>query len=174
MSNVYGRTAERTAETSDSTADAPQRIQRLRTLGTLLDNSIPIPGTGYRIGLDPIVGLLPVLGDLPTSAMSAYIVVEAAALGVPKPTLARMLANLLVDATLGSIPVVGDAFDAVWKANLKNIELLESRAIDPDGASSDTRVLVGGTALLFTLLFGLGVATAAATVWVLSQLGLSI
>ena len=101
-------------------------INRLRTLSRLLDEAIAIPGTNYRIGLDPLIGLLPGGGDLVSSILSAYMVVEAARLGVPKESLVRMVVNIILDTLAGTVPVVGDLFDVAWKANVKNLELIES------------------------------------------------
>ena len=101
-------------------------IQRLRKLSRLLDNAIAIPGTKFRIGLDPIIGLIPGAGDFIGTALSAYIVIEAARLGLPKQTLAKMVYNIVLESVVGAVPIVGDWFDFAWKANVKNIELLES------------------------------------------------
>lgn len=105
--------------------DARQRVDRLRRFATLLDDSIRIPGLGRRIGIDPIIGLLPVGGDLTTAALSSVVVVEAWRLGAPESLLVRMLVNIAVDTFGGSVPLVGDLFDATWKANVRNVELLE-------------------------------------------------
>jgi hypothetical protein len=99
-------------------------LERLRWLGYLLDNSIPIPGTGFRFGLDSIIGLVPGIGDLVGGALSLYIVLEAARLGVPRALLVRMGYNVAVDAVVGSVPVLGDLFDAGYKANLRNLALV--------------------------------------------------
>ena len=101
-------------------------IQRLRKLSRLLDNAITIPGTKFRIGLDPIIGLIPGAGDFIGTALSAYIVIEAARLGLPKQTLGKMVYNIVLESVVGAVPIVGDWFDFAWKANVKNIELLES------------------------------------------------
>ncbi|WP_238993950.1 DUF4112 domain-containing protein [Halobellus captivus] len=114
--------------------EGTERLVRLRRLSRLLDSAVEIPGTNVRIGLDPILGLLPGVGDVTATAASAYVVAEAAALGAPRATLARMCLNLLVDALIGSVPLVGDAFDAVWRANDRNVRLLESRLSEPDRA----------------------------------------
>ncbi|WP_228546451.1 DUF4112 domain-containing protein [Halegenticoccus tardaugens] len=100
-------------------------LRRARAVATLLDESVEIPGTNYKVGLDPILSVLPVSGDLVGGALSMYIVAEAARLGVPYTTIVRMLATVGVDVVIGSVPVVGTAFDAVWKANKWNVELLE-------------------------------------------------
>ncbi|MEQ9551011.1 MAG: DUF4112 domain-containing protein [Coleofasciculus sp. G3-WIS-01] len=101
-------------------------LRRLRRLSHLLDNAIPIPGTPWRIGLDPLLGLLPGAGDFLGTAFSAYIVLEAARIGMPRSLLGQMVINILLDTVIGSVPIVGDIADATWKANAKNIALLET------------------------------------------------
>lgn len=98
-------------------------LERLQTVARLLDDLVPIPGTDYRIGLDPIVGNVPVVGDALSAGVSLYIVAESARLGVSFGTLVRMLATVAVDAVGGSIPVIGPVFDAVWKANKWNVAM---------------------------------------------------
>ncbi len=100
-------------------------VRRVRRLSYLLDNAIRIPGTRYRIGLDPLLGLLPGGGDFLGTALSAYIVLEAAKLGLPRETLVKMVTNILFDTMTGTVPVLGDLVDVTWKANTKNIALLE-------------------------------------------------
>ncbi|KOX93756.1 hypothetical protein AMS69_07490 [Haloarcula rubripromontorii] len=102
----------------------PAALGRIRTVAHILDESVRIPGTRFRVGLDPILGLLPIAGDVAMALCSLYIVAEAVRLGVPKRTVVRLLANIAVDATVGSVPVVGDLFDAYWKANVRNAELV--------------------------------------------------
>ncbi|MEQ9354812.1 DUF4112 domain-containing protein [Coleofasciculus chthonoplastes] len=101
-------------------------LKRLRRLSHLLDNAIPIPGTPWRFGLDPVLGLLPGAGDFLGTAFSTYIVLEAARIGIPRSLLGQMVINILLDTVIGSVPIVGDIADATWKANAKNIELLET------------------------------------------------
>jgi hypothetical protein len=98
-------------------------LDRTRTVARLLDEAIPVPGLDYRIGLDSIVGLLPVSGDLVTGVVGLYIVGEAARAGAPREILGRMVGNLVIDVAIGSVPAIGDLFDAAWKANVKNVEL---------------------------------------------------
>ena len=102
-----------------------KRFRRLRRMARLLDSEFQIPGTRWRVGLDPLIGLVPGVGDAASAALSLWIIAEAGRLGAPSGTLLRMLLNLLVDTTAGSIPVLGDAFDAGYKANLRNLALLE-------------------------------------------------
>jgi hypothetical protein len=106
-------------------SDVASRTRRVRVLARLLDNSIPIPGTGWKIGLDPIIGLIPGVGDLIGAVVSGYIIMEAVRADVPTLTLTRMLVNVGVDTVLGAIPAVGDVFDAAWKSNTMNVALLE-------------------------------------------------
>lgn len=108
----------------------PMSLQRIQKLAWLLDNSIPIPGTGLRIGLDPIIGLIPGLGDAVGGLFSAYIVVEAARLGAAGSTIFRMCWNVLLEVVIGMVPLLGDLFDAGWKANARNITLIERHLDD--------------------------------------------
>lgn len=100
-------------------------LERTRKVARLLDDAISVPGTNRRIGLDPIVGVLPVSGDIATAVIGSYIVVEAALVGASRAVLGRMIGNILVDMVVGSVPIVGDLFDAAWKAHVRNVELLE-------------------------------------------------
>lgn len=128
------------------------RLERLRRLGYLLDNSIPIPGTGYRIGLETVVGLVPGLGDLVGGGFSAWIILQAARLGAPPSLLARMGWNLLVDTAVGAVPLLGDLFDAGFKANLRNLALLERHVQGPTASRRASRRFVAVLALLLVLL----------------------
>ena len=105
-------------------------LERARTASTLLDEAIRIPGIGYRVGIDPLIGLLPVSGDAVGAVLSLYIVAESARLGVPRETLARMVVNIAIDTAGGSIPIAGSLLDAVWKANERNVSLLEDHLAD--------------------------------------------
>jgi Domain of unknown function (DUF4112) len=101
------------------------RLRRIRALALLLDNALPIPGTSYRIGIDPLLGLIPGIGDLLTFGLSVFIVAEAKKLGAPPELLRRMHVNILIDLVAGTVPILGDIFDAGWKANSRNLALLE-------------------------------------------------
>lgn len=143
----------------------------LDQLSTLMDGLFRIPGTGWRIGLDAIVGLIPGIGDIATTAVSFYILAAGVRYRVPKVTLLRMAANVGVDYALGAIPVVGDLFDVAWKSNQMNVELLRRRASVPaeeaaHGRASDWLFL----ALLVLGLLTLLVGSIAVSLWLLTVL----
>jgi hypothetical protein len=109
-------------------------VRRMRLVARGLDELVRVPGTDYRVGLDPLLGVIPGAGDVVAGAVSLYVVAESARLGVSYGTLLRMLANVAVDVAGGSVPYVGVLFDAVWKANEWNVELaLEDLAGRADG-----------------------------------------
>ena len=136
------------------------RMARLRRLGYLLDNSIPIPGTGFRIGLETIVGLVPGVGDLVGGGFSAWIILQAARLGAPPSLLARMGWNLLVDVVVGAVPLLGDLFDAGFKANLRNLALLERHVEGPASSRRASRRFIAVLAVGLILLLAGAVALA--------------
>jgi hypothetical protein len=142
-------------------------VELVRKLAWLLDQAIEIPGTRFRIGLDPLIGLIPVLGDLISTALGGYIVMFAARAGVPRPVLYRMLVNLGTDALLGAVPFVGDIFDAAWRSNVRNVRLLEAALVDPARARrSSAWVLVG----LVLAIVAVAVGGTLLTVWGIRQL----
>lgn len=108
-------------------------LERLEALAQLLDTALVIPGTNFRFGADAIIGLVPGIGDAITTAISAYIVYEARRLGVPRHVLMRMIGNVALDGLVGAVPLVGDLFDAMWRANIRNVRLLR-KYLERDGA----------------------------------------
>jgi hypothetical protein len=138
-----------------------KRVQRVRQLAKLLDEAILIPGTNKRIGLDPIIGLIPGGGDTVTMLMSAYIVVEAALLGLPAITLLQMVGNIVIDALAGTVPVVGDLFDVVSKANMRNLKLLDAHLAEPEfRAKSDKLLVIFIVVLLAIVIVSFGLVAA--------------
>jgi hypothetical protein len=137
---------------------------RLARLAWLLDSSIPIPGTGFRIGLDALIGLVPGIGDLIGVLLSSYIVKEAWRMGAPKSMLLRMAFNVAVEGVIGAVPFLGDLFDMAWKANQRNLRLLRGHHADARAAAKSSRAFVGclAIALLLLLIF---VAAVAAGIW---------
>lgn len=110
--------------------DARARLVRLQRLAWLIDGAFRLPGTGFRFGLNSVVGLVPVGGDAVLGLVSLYIIYEAAQLGLPKHKLARMLANVGLEVVGGSVPILGDLFDMALKANLRNLAIIEAHVAE--------------------------------------------
>ncbi|AUX42205.1 hypothetical protein SOCE26_036320 [Sorangium cellulosum] len=128
-----------------------ERLKRLTWLGHFLDNSIRIPGVGYRVGYDAVIGLIPGVGDLVGLGLSVYIVLAATRYRLPASTLLRMVLNVGLETLIGTVPLVGDLFDAAYKANARNLGLLHAHlAARGQGSAqpSDLRFYAG---LLFVL-----------------------
>lgn len=107
--------------------ESPEEIrQRLAVLANLLDSAVQVPGTNIRIGLDAALGLIPGIGDLASTALASYIVYEARRAGVSKLAIARMSGNVLVDTVIGAVPLVGDLFDIGFRANRRNLKILDA------------------------------------------------
>jgi len=133
----------------------PGRLGAARTLSRLLDRQFRVPGTSIRFGLDPLLGLLPVGGDVIGALSSGYILYVGWRSGAPGALLGRMLANVAVDTVVGSIPVLGDLFDAGWKANVRNVALLEEWLGEEGSAGPGSpAILVGIVVTLVLLLAG--------------------
>ena len=122
--------------------------RRLQRLAWLLDSSIPIPGTRFSIGLEALVGLVPFLGDLAGVLVSSYIVGQAAKMGASRSVLARMAFNIAVEGLAGLVPFAGDVFDAAWKANQRNVRLLDAWIERPARAERTSGLFVAGLALV--------------------------
>jgi hypothetical protein len=145
-----------------TTENRTDRLSQIRQISHLLDNAIAIPGTQFRVGLDPLLGLLPGLGDVAGLAFSGYILLEASRWKLPAATLWRMMANIGIDWLLGNVPVLGDLFDVVWKANHLNLQLLEAHIEHPDNQTTQDRILILAAFLVLGLLFVItaGIASA--------------
>lgn len=132
---------------------APPELRRARSLAWILDDLIRVPGTRIRVGLDPILGLVPGLGDWISWLLSGHLLWCAWRLGVSAPTLARMTGHVALDALFGLVPLLGDLFDVVWRANDRNLRLLERHVAEPDRLRREsgalaTAVLVGTAGLM--------------------------
>ena len=127
--------------------------ESLEIVASLLDDVFHIPGTTLRFGLDPIIGLVPGLGDAISGLASFLIVFAAWQRRLPRVTIARMVANIGIDTLVGSIPFLGDAFDAAWKSNRKNVTLLKRTQYDPRGRQvfTDWLFLIGIVLILAAL-----------------------
>lgn len=106
-------------------AEDARRLRRIRRLVKLMDHAYRIPGTSISVGLDSVIGLFPIVGDIATVAASVHVVRQAKELGVDQATARRMYANIVIDCVGGFVPLIGDLFDVAWKANARNLRLLE-------------------------------------------------
>jgi hypothetical protein len=151
------------------------RLSRLRRLAHWLDDGIGIPGTRFRLGADPLFGLVPVIGDLLGAIFGAWIVLQGGQMGIPLPTLLRLIWNLALDAILGSVPLIGDVYDAIAKANLKNVALIERALADPHVARrSDRGYLLAVLAILTGLCLVLLTLSILAVRWMIALMALVI
>ena len=144
------------------------RLNRMRKLTKVLDSAIAIPGTKQRFGLDPILGLIPGGGDTVSAALSAYIIIEAALMGLPREALIKMVMNLLLDTAVGTVPVLGDIFDVFSKANVRNMQIVESHIKAPQPKPKADKLFIG---LLIVGLIIFALAIGSITVWALNSIG---
>ena len=121
---------------------------RIARVTRVLDELVRVPGTPIRVGLDPVIGLVPVVGDVVAAGAGAWVIAEAARFGVPRIVLGRMVLNLLLDLGIGAIPLVGDLYDLVFRSNTKNLELFRRHALDPDASTRGERAFFVGLLLL--------------------------
>jgi len=120
--------------------DQQTHLRRLRTITRVLDEAVRIPGTRFRFGLDGLAGLIPGIGDALTAAISGYALLAATRTGAPASVIARMAGNILLDTIVGAVPVLGDLFDFVFKANRRNLRLLEQYTAAPARTRTGSRV----------------------------------
>jgi len=109
---------------------AQKKFKRLERLAWILDSHFSMPGTKIRFGLDPIAGLIPGIGDTITLLVSLYIIYQARYFNIPGHVILKMITNVFIDWSIGSIPIIGDIFDLIWKANQKNISLIADHLKD--------------------------------------------
>lgn len=121
---------------------SPLELRGARSVARLLDRQFRVPGTSIRFGLDPILGLLPVGGDIVAALGSGYILYVGWRNGAPGALLGRMLANVALDTVVGSVPVIGDLFDAGWKANARNVALLEDWLGEESSGRPGSRIVL--------------------------------
>ncbi|HEY9844926.1 MAG TPA: DUF4112 domain-containing protein [Candidatus Caenarcaniphilales bacterium] len=122
-----------------NTAERLATLNRIRKFSRLMDTAIRIPGVNFRIGLDPIMGLIPGAGDVVSTAFSGYIIFLATRFGLPRQIVSRMIFNIALEAVVGSVPLVGDLFDAYYKSNIRNLALLEQhlQVAEPELSKAD-------------------------------------
>lgn len=149
-------------------ADAEMRLARLRRVAWILDRAFSLGGKA-RFGVDPLLGLVPVAGDWIVAVLSLYVVYESLRLGLPWPVLGRMLANVGIEAVVGTVPVVGDVFDFIWQANTRNLRLVE-RHYHPSLCPRSNAAIYGFLLVLALLVVALTVAAVSLAVWMLKLL----
>jgi hypothetical protein len=147
-------------------------LASLARFATWLDAGIRVPGTRLRFGLDPILGLIPGAGDAAGAVLAGWILIEAVRMGAPRATVTRIAANIALDACIGAVPVLGDVFDFAWKANLRNVAILERHLATPARAERADRafvvLVVCGVLALGAGVLALGVLL---TAWLVRALG---
>lgn len=129
-----------------------QRLELLRRVSRLLDSALEVPGTSIRFGLDPILGLIPGLGDLVSPLFTIGVIWQARELGIPRVVQMRMVFNVAIDAVLGVVPVAGDLFDVAWKANDMNLALLERHAYEERPGSTGDWLFVAAMVVVLLVL----------------------
>ena len=148
------------ASSAGARETSSRRLAALARFAELLDSGIRIPGTQLRFGLDPLIGLIPGVGDAAGAVLAGWILIEAIRLGASNATLMRIAGNIALDAGLGAVPFIGDIFDFAWKANVRNVALLERHLRDPARAMRADRsfvaFVIGGITVVTLGLFALG------------------
>jgi Domain of unknown function (DUF4112) len=137
--------------------DRSRALSEVEAIAWLLDNSIPVPGTGRRFGIDAIIGFVPVVGDLVSGGIGLFVVWRGSRMGLPRVVVARMLANTAIDMAIGAIPFIGDAFDLWFKANTRNLGLMRRHLEQPElSTRGDWAALLGliGAVVLVLVLLG--------------------
>src|SRR5262245_21189984 len=129
-----------------SARETGQSVARLEALAKLMDGAFVLPGTNIRVGLDGLIGLIPVAGDVISGLISSYLIWEARQLGAPKWLIARMMAYTLLDTVFGAVPLLGDAFDVMFRANMKNMALLR-RHVEKHGITCPGGRMIEGKAV---------------------------
>jgi hypothetical protein len=122
--------------------------QRIGRVTRVLDELVSVPGTPIKVGLDPVVGLIPVVGDAVAAGVGAWVIAEAARFGIPRLVLGRMVLNLLLDLGVGAIPILGDAYDLFFRSNSRNLALFRRHALDPDASTRGERAFFAGLLLV--------------------------
>ncbi len=125
-------------------AERPRGLAEVEAIAWLLDNSIPVPGTGRRFGIDALIGFVPVVGDVLSGGIGLFVVWRASRFGLPRVVVARMLANSVIDIAIGSIPLLGDAFDLWFKANTRNLAIVRRHLEHPETSTRNDWLVLGG------------------------------
>ena len=143
--------------------------RRIGRVTKVLDELFEVPGTSFKVGLDPIIGLIPVAGDAVAALVGGWVILEAARFGIPRIVLARMVLNLSVDLAIGLIPLIGDLTDFVFTSNSRNLDLFRRHALDPEASTRGQQALFVGLALLIVGIIWLIVTAVGAFLGALSN-----
>jgi hypothetical protein len=145
-----------------------QRLEVIRRVSRMLDSAMVVPGTTWRFGLDPIVGLIPGLGDLVSPLFTIGVLWQARDLGLPRVVQLRMIANVAIDTLVGIVPIAGDLFDFAWKANDKNLVLLERHAYEERPPSRGDWLFVSAMVIV---LLAIAIVPFLLLGWILNAIG---
>lgn len=118
--------------------------RRFSLVSRVFDDLVAVPGTNHRIGLDPVIGLIPVVGDAVSGVVGFWLIAEATRFGIPRVVVARMVLNTVLDLVLGAVPVLGDLFDVVSRSNTRNLALFRRHALEPGASTRDDRLILLG------------------------------
>ncbi len=146
--------------------------RRIGRVTKVLDELFEVPGTSFKVGLDPIIGLIPVAGDAVAALVGGWVILEAARFGIPRIVLARMVLNLSVDLAIGLIPLIGDLTDFVFTSNSRNLDLFRRHALDPGASTRGQQALFVGLVLLLVGIIWLIVTAVGAFLGALSRVRL--
>jgi hypothetical protein len=138
--------------------------RRIGRVTKILDELIEVPGTSIKVGLDPVIGLIPVAGDAVSALVGGWLILEASRFGIPRVVLARMVLNLAVDLGIGAIPILGDLYDVAFRSNSRNLDLFRRHALDPAASTRGEQALFVGLALLIVGLIWLIVTVVGAVI----------
>jgi hypothetical protein len=138
--------------------------RRIGRVTRLLDEVVGVPGTPIKVGLDPVIGVIPVVGDAVAAGVGAWVIAEAASFGLPRIVLGRMVLNLLVDLGIGAIPVLGDIYDLFFRSNTRNFELFRRHALDPNASTRGERAFFAGLLLVIVGVLWLAVVALRAVI----------
>ena len=129
-----------------------EKLIRLKLLSKRLDNNFTIPGTKAKIGLDPIMGAIPIIGDLIGALLSTYIMYSGIKMGVPRSVVAQMATNIALDFTIGWIPIIGYIFDIIWKSNKRNVKLIEEAMMAKEEGDKTNYLIIGALLIILIII----------------------
>jgi hypothetical protein len=136
--------------------------RRIGRVTHVLDELVSVPGTSIKVGLDPVIGVIPIAGDALAALVGVWVILEASRFGIPRVVLGRMVANLVVDLGIGAIPLIGDAYDVFFRSNRRNLDLFRRHALDPGASTRGEQAFFVGLVVLALGLIWLAVTAISA------------